>query len=341
MITIHSIDEMLDFYISLGGVKKNALNGFHYAFPGEHSKVRFWGDLRGFSAADADFTYPRDTVVRSQFRQRYVGIGLSEQGAVETYTQKTQMIHFGEGINCFVFDSPIPFFMKISGGQRLRFQGLYFQEAFFAENNIPLYDSFWRDAKNTIHGANLHAPELVASYHRIEQCRLTGLAFDTWLKGLGMEVAGSLIDLVQQLSAQPPAYLDANEICAVESAKAILQTNLKHPPTILELCRKVGVNKNKLQKGFRLTEGKSVAEYVRTLRMERALDLLADGTLAIQEVSEAVGYQGISNFYSVFRQTFGYTPAAIQKLLEADEAHRDIGSATQTLFAGTQKDVLH
>lgn len=123
---------------------------------------------------------------------------------MEAYAQRDQTIHFGEGVNCFVFDSPVPFFMKVPGGQRLRFQGLYFQEQFFAENNIPLYDSFWRDAKNTIHGADLHAPELVSIYRRIEQCRLTGLAFDTWLKGFGLEAAGYLIDLVQQLSAQPP-----------------------------------------------------------------------------------------------------------------------------------------
>lgn len=235
---------------------------------------------------------------------------------MEAYTQRDQTIHFGEGVNCFVFDSPVPFFMKVPGGQRLRFQGLYFQEQFFAENNIPLYDSFWKDAKNTIHGADLHAPELVSIYRRIEQCRLTGLAFDTWLKGFGLEAAGYLIDLVQQLSAQPPVYLDENEIRAVEKAKTILQASLKHPPAVIDLCRKVGVNKNKLQKGFRLTEGKSVAEYVRTLRMERALDLLEDDTLSIQDVAEKVGYNGISNFYAVFRQTFGDTPAAIQKLLE-------------------------
>ena len=210
MVTIHSIEEMLNYYISLGGLRKDAVNGFRYVFPRQHSKVRFWGDLHGFSVADADFTYPKDTIIRSQFSQRYVGIGLSEQGTVEAYTQRDQTIHFGEGVNCFVFDSPVPFFMKVPGGQRLRFQGLYFQEQFFAENNIPLYDSFWRDAKNTIHGADLHAPELVSIYRRIEQCRLTGLAFDTWLKGFGLEAAGYLIDLVQQLSAQPPVYLDEN-----------------------------------------------------------------------------------------------------------------------------------
>lgn len=315
MVTIRRIDELFNFYVSLGGIRKNTENGFLYIFPKQNSKIHFWGDLHGFSAADADFTYPHDTIVRSQFIQRYVGIGLSEQGKVKVYTKKNQTLLFGESVNCFVFDSLVPFFMKILGGQRLRFQGLYFQEAFFTENSIPLYDSFWRDAKNTIHGTDLHAPELVSIYFRIEQCRLKGLAFDTWMKGLGMEAAGYLIDLVQQLSAQAPIYLDENEIRAVENAKAILQASLKHPPAVIDLCRKIGVNKNKLQKGFRLTEGKSVAEYIRTLRMERALNLLGEDTLSIQEIAEEVGYNGISNFYSAFHHAFGDTPAKIKEMI--------------------------
>ena len=66
MVTIHSIEEMLNYYISLGGLRKDAVNGFRYVFPRQHSKVRFWGDLHGFSAADADFTYPKVPRVVSQ-----------------------------------------------------------------------------------------------------------------------------------------------------------------------------------------------------------------------------------------------------------------------------------
>ena len=315
MITIHSIEEMLMFYTSVGGIRKESVNGFSYIFPERQSSVRFWGELHGFSAANADFTYPQDTIVRTQFSQRYIGVGISEQGTVQTYTQKNQILHFREGVNCFVFDSPVPFFMKVPGGQCLRFQGLYFQEAFFTENNIPLYDSFWRDAKNTINGADLHAPELVSIYRRIEQCRLTGSAFDTWLKGLGFEAAGYLIGLVQHLSSLPPVYLDDSELQAAERAKKIIRADLKNTLSIPDICKKVGVNKNKLQMVFRLTEGKSVAEYIRTLRMEKALDLLEDNTLSINAVAAAVGYHGISNFYAVFQRTFGDTPAAIQKMI--------------------------
>lgn len=315
MITIHSVEEMLNYYSLLGGVRQETENGYCYVFPRQRSKVRFWGNLRNFFVADADFIYPHDTITRSQFSQRYIGIGISEQGSVEAYTQKKQMLLFGEGINAFVSDSPVPFFMRITGGQQLKFQGLYFQEAFFAENRIPLYDSFWRDAKNTIHGTNIHMPEIVSIYRRIKQCRLTGLAFDTWFHGLGMEAAGYLIDMVHQLSAQPPIYLDESEIRAVEEAKGIIQNRLKSLPSIVEICREVGTNKNKLQKGFRLIEGKSVAEYIRTVRMERALDLLEENVFSIHEIAHEVGYHGISNFYSAFHHTFGDTPAAVKEMI--------------------------
>ena len=33
MITIHSIEDMLNFYASLGGVRKDSINGFCYMFP--------------------------------------------------------------------------------------------------------------------------------------------------------------------------------------------------------------------------------------------------------------------------------------------------------------------
>ncbi|CAM1379026.1 hypothetical protein FF3_00806 [Fretibacterium fastidiosum] len=39
MVTIHSIEEMLNFYISLGGLREDAANGFRYVFPRQHSKI--------------------------------------------------------------------------------------------------------------------------------------------------------------------------------------------------------------------------------------------------------------------------------------------------------------
>ena len=76
------------------------------------------------------------------------------------------------------------------------------------------------------------------------------------------------------------------------------------------------MNKNKLQKAFQLTEGKSIGEYVRTLRMERALELLERDDMTVQEIAAAVRYHGVSNFYHAFRAKFGGTPQAVRDMLK-------------------------
>ena len=67
------------------------------------------------------------------------------------------------------------------------------------------------------------------------------------------------------------------------------------------------LNKNKLQKAFQLTEGKSIGEYIRALRMELALELLEKSDMSTGDIAKAVGYHGVSNFYHVFQQRFGET----------------------------------
>ena len=85
------------------------------------------------------------------------------------------------------------------------------------------------------------------------------------------------------------------------------------------------MNKNKLQKAFQLTEGKSIGEYVRTLRMEQALELLEQSDMPMQEIAAAVGYHGVSNFYHTFQQKFGSTPQAVRDMLK-NRSHIFTGS---------------
>ena len=67
------------------------------------------------------------------------------------------------------------------------------------------------------------------------------------------------------------------------------------------------LNKNKLQKAFQLTEGKSIGEYIRALRMELALEPFEKSDMSTGNIAKAVGYHGVSNFYHVFQQRFGET----------------------------------
>ena len=237
MITIHNIDETLLFYGSLGAEQKEIGNCTLFTFFDKTSYVRFWGDLHGFCVASVDVIFPKDIVFRSQIQQRYIGIGFTEEGQMISYNRKSEMRKSRNGIDCYVFNSPVPLFMKISGGQRLRFRGMYFQESFFRENNVSLYDSFWEDAKQSLTCNEIHSPELLSVYRRIENCPLAGDAFQLWMRGQGLTAASYLLDLMQRYTSASPVYLSEDEIAAVLQAKRLIKENIGSVPTILELSK--------------------------------------------------------------------------------------------------------
>ena len=66
--------------------------------------------------------------------------------------------------------------------------------------------------------------------------------------------------------------------------------------------------------------GKSFGETLREIRMQRALSLLEARTLPIAQVAALCGYENPSNFYRVFKDTFGMTPRAYMARRDAGEA---------------------
>ena len=215
MVTIRNIDETFRFYGSFGADRQKTGNGTRFTFPDKSSYIRFWGDLHDFCVAAVDFTPPEDVIFRSQIHQRYLGIGFHEEGRYLSYMRKSDVRESTAGINCFVLNSPAPHFLKLAKGQRLRFHGMYFQEQFFQENNVLLYGSFWEDAKCSIGSGEIHSPELIEIYQRIERCPLIGEPFQIWMRGQGLAAAGFLLELVHRYSATQPVYLSEAELAAV------------------------------------------------------------------------------------------------------------------------------
>ncbi|MEM9505830.1 MAG: AraC family transcriptional regulator, partial [Cyanobacteria bacterium P01_E01_bin.43] len=110
-----------------------------------------------------------------------------------------------------------------------------------------------------------------------------------------------------------PPQLCSEEIERVQLAKAILLTNLEHPPSLLELAQRVGLNDCKLKRGFRQLFGTTAFGYLYQQRMEKARDLLKVDTMNITEVAAVVGYTNPSAFGAAFKRMFGTTPSAYRR----------------------------
>lgn len=97
---------------------------------------------------------------------------------------------------------------------------------------------------------------------------------------------------------------------AVEEAVCILNDEWGTPPTITALSRRIGINECYLKNDFRQRTGMTIGEYVRKLRMERALELIESGRFSVLQTAMFVGYSNPSHFSKAFKRFHGRLPSA-------------------------------
>jgi len=71
----------------------------------------------------------------------------------------------------------------------------------------------------------------------------------------------------------------------------------------------MGMSKSQLYRKFKALTNLSAAKYVRTLRMQKAKELLQTTSKNITEVGYEVGMKSVSVFSKLFKEEFGYSPS--------------------------------
>ncbi|WP_327204703.1 helix-turn-helix transcriptional regulator [Paenibacillus sp. DMB20] len=107
--------------------------------------------------------------------------------------------------------------------------------------------------------------------------------------------------------------LSKSDMQKIREARDIMIKRMIDPPTLIELSRLIGMNDCKLKSGFKEMFGTTVFGYLRDIRLEKALLLLQQGNLNVNETSCAVGYSNSSYFSEVFRQKYGVNPGKLVK----------------------------
>ncbi len=93
----------------------------------------------------------------------------------------------------------------------------------------------------------------------------------------------------------------------------ILLSDLDHPPSLIDLSRRVGINRNKLNQEFKALYGDTVFNVLRNARLSEAWSLLKQSDKSLSEIAFSVGYNNQSNFTTAFRKEFGKTPKEVRQ----------------------------
>jgi transcriptional regulator GlxA family with amidase domain len=88
--------------------------------------------------------------------------------------------------------------------------------------------------------------------------------------------------------------------------KQVLEANLEDDEFgIRQLCSELAVSHSQLYRKFKSLSNRSIAEYLKLLRLGKAKTLLTTTTMNVTEVAFAVGFKNLSHFSREFARQFG------------------------------------
>jgi len=120
--------------------------------------------------------------------------------------------------------------------------------------------------------------------------------------------------LLHQKSTNPlPIKLSQSDKDALVLAKKKATQDLSNIPSTNELCRSIGINRNKFYYGFKFIFKKTLKQFINEERLGKAYSLLIDTDKSVDDIAAEVGFSHQSSFSTSFRKMFGFTAIQLRK----------------------------
>lgn len=103
----------------------------------------------------------------------------------------------------------------------------------------------------------------------------------------------------------------------IRKARAIVEANLANSAfSVKDFCMEVGMSHSQLHRKLSSKTGQSITQFIRSIRLDKARQLLLNQNLTIAAIAYETGFKDPDYFYRVFKKTFQMTPTAYRKLAE-------------------------
>jgi len=132
-------------------------------------------------------------------------------------------------------------------------------------------------------------------------------------KGGGLRLACRLALLLDELSGAPPVRAESRGKTEggedlLLKVHGMIASDMRRMISIGEMGRRMGISASHLRARFRSGTGKSLGEFQREVRLQKAAELLAQTKASVAEVGEACGWESPFTFSRAFRRYWGRPP---------------------------------
>jgi len=100
----------------------------------------------------------------------------------------------------------------------------------------------------------------------------------------------------------------------MEELITLIEAHLDNPEMDVDyICTQIGMSRTKLYQKIKTITGQSIGEFVRIIRLKKAVQLMTHQDISLSEVMYSVGIQTQSYFTKAFKKEFGKTPSQFLK----------------------------
>lgn len=135
---------------------------------------------------------------------------------------------------------------------------------------------------------------------------------DTTIRQIVNHIEAMYCSVIDYLKKQQHTRLD------VEAVRKFIDENYTQGINLEQTADTFHVTKEYLSKTFKQSQGIGFSEYVTSLRMRQAYNLITSQQVQLKEVGAMVGYFDLAHFYKTFKKFFGKTPGEVRDSLKKD-----------------------
>ncbi len=114
------------------------------------------------------------------------------------------------------------------------------------------------------------------------------------------------------------------ELKSINMLSELIKDAPELPHSIHSLCMESGLSPAKLQEGFKFMFERTVTDYVRYIRLQKAEYLIRTTDMTISEVVYTIGLTSRSYFCKIFRNEYGCSPTSYKKSLGSSQQQQRI-----------------
>ena len=108
---------------------------------------------------------------------------------------------------------------------------------------------------------------------------------------------------------------DKNNAKTTEQIKYILETRYRDFVTLQLLSDELNLSPNYISALFKKETGENVIDYLKSIRMNKSMEMLRNTDIKIQDIAKEVGYDNPNYFTKIFRKFFGISPTECRERL--------------------------